>query len=38
MAESGEDATECSETGLVAPLRPGWTLFIFSEEDPLWLL
>lgn len=38
MAESGEDATECSDSGLAAPWRPGWTLLIFSEEAPPWLL
>lgn len=38
VAESGEDADECSVTGLAAPWRPGWTLLIFSEEGPPWLL
>lgn len=35
MDKSGEDATDRSDNGLAALWRPGWTLLIFSEEDPL---
>lgn len=36
--EIGEGATDCPDSGLAAPWRAGWTLLIFSEDDPLWLL
>lgn len=38
MARRGEDATDCSGIGLASLWRPRWTLLIFSEEGPPWLL